>query len=1257
MIDGKCNLKSVNNIITKVSMIILTIVLIGTILYFIYIKKNSLYEQYENVDITTPSSSYEQSVVQYGDSSCTFPKFKYPENMNFRDCQVYFTSNINDCDNAKSTNPENTCKYIFNGWKEFDSTISDEGNQISYPKKIYNKQYTNDAEIINGSLVNKCFKPFSQNAAKKFEYQNNALVNHDCKGTTGRTDNDTNLFNNTLYSSFNFLNDTNSLTNYNNLINSICSVKYTPLNDLKNKFFYKFILNANNTIQDIKRCTFNLEQTDLIDDANFSLNKFISNNTSYGLEYIGVNSTNSKKIFKVFQVNSYPPRSVNVYTFKYNYLCKNSQIMSFDKQQKQIHVNNFINTPTIQETNIEIDVDNSVISNWDNYRNVDNEKTDKRQRIINDLNAMMNNRYTLIDNAYSSEIATSNTQIETNTRLKTTAIESMTSYNPETINDIINDVNRIIVPNTTRPFLNLNINRGIITKSTTIDTGLFNILYNTSITYSTKGNLKKGLMMWKIEGYFNDNFDYIAAKINVSSIFIHGVTRFDNLLSATTNSIDGTESLGQLPNIKDNYSMMWKGIFYAHNGGYYKFRTVSDDASYVILNGDVIVNNGGTHPMWYKESISKELKMNSLNEIIIYFGEAGGGDNLIFEWQYEGSNSWNNTGNYNGKDYLWHYCNDCKKCNNNCNDSNIIDELIEQISSIHTQMQNILCWYKFDGSDTNMLLDSTANVYHLTNINNSIFSSAINDYISGTGAVKFTGTSYLTHTFSNNLFNPQGTYTITLWAKIAGNTNYQSIISTRPGDGTLNGYTLYITPYRTLSFQMGNNTGSWYAIHGTTLINTTLTWYHIAIVVKAGQHAIYLNGVLDGTSSDSMVPSVASGSGTFQIGTNQVGRYIVQNGTCIDDIRIYNRELNISEIIGLYQYSDINNKAIYSITNESSPYKIQKYNYQNQYTVILKGNIYNSINIYSYIFLQKGYYKFYAQLTNQNSYFNSTLNIFSDAISDKLILINSLRLVQDNPKKYKESTLSKFIEIKQGGFYKILFQYVGKNNSLSDITSIFKIYAMYNSRPPPNNYIPLSSLDNNAKFDNQIKNTLNYDNLTNLSMYLYYGFNINSTNADAYDKFSEIKYANNNQTSLSIFKNYINTNYDYFGIQNYQILIDNSRQGLIRIDNEKNIKKTLQPVDKRYPNILPDPTIQNIESLLNKFKNINFQSLFPYDTSPSLNTQINFFDIFSSSIDTMQQAQIITKEKVDNGEINQNITGIFGSIPLTAPKSVYMEEF
>jgi hypothetical protein len=216
---------------------------------------------------------------------------------------------------------------------------------------------------------------------------------------------------------------------------------------------------------------------------------------------------------------------------------------------------------------------------------------------------------------------------------------------------------------------------------------------------------------------------------------------------------------------------------------------------------------------------------------------------------------------------------------------------------------------------------------------------------------------------------------------------------------------------------------------------------------------------------------------------------------------------------------------------------------------------------------------------------------------------------------------------------------------------------MYNSKPPPNNYIALSSLNKINKFDINTKTSLNYDNLTNLSMYLYYGFNINSTNADAYDKFSEIKYANNNQTSLSIFKNYINTNYDYFGIQNYQILIDNSRQGLIKIDNEKNIKKTLQPADTRFPNILPDPTIQNIKSLLNKFKNINFQSLFPYDTSPSLNTQINFFDIFSSSIDTMQQAQIITKEKVDNAAINQNITGIFGSIPLTAPKSVYMEEF
>lgn len=1320
MIDTKCSLNSINSILTRVSILILIMILIGTILYFIYIKKNRLFEQYENVAVTRePISSYTQD-EQGGESRCTFPKFKYPENMNFRDCQIYFTSNIDKCDSDKSSDPHNTCKYVFNGWKEFDSTTNENGQQIHYPKKIYNRDYTNDVDIINGPLVNKCFMPFSLNSAKSFEYENNELVNHDCTGKFGRTDYDTNLFNNDKYTSFNFLNNTIPSTNYNNAVSSICSVRYAPLTGLNNKKFYKFELNAQNQIQDIKKCSFNSEQNGLIVDNTFSLNTFLTNNTAYGLEY--KEEKDGQKIFNIFQVNSYPPRTVNVYTFKYNYLCTNSQITSFDIRQKQIQVNNFINTPTITNKTISLNIDNTL--DWSIYSNEDNNQEDKRQIIINDLNSKINIINTNIDNSYLNRIEQHTQNITTNRTLHTAAIKNMNDYKPSSINDVITNVNKIFVPNTNRSFLNLGIQRGVISQSNDFSNS-DNSLLNESIVYNGRGNLKKGLMMWKINGYFDDVTDKITANVNTNNIlnFIHGVTEFNNITSATTNNIDQTGSLGQPINAQDTYSMMWKGIFYAHNAGLYRFLTISDDASYVILNNSVIVNvnNGGLHGMQESQSAPIQLDANSLNEIIIYFGENYGDDNLVFAWKYEYSD-WNYNGSFNNKNYLWHFCGDCQKCNNNCNDSATTMNISNKnLNPIHKNG-----FYYYELIDPNV--DYTLNIKEkIDNCEVLVVGGG------GSGGIRHGGGGGAgALMYSKSVSFEAGSYTLKVGKGGTPKINSKSIYDTRnhgnngensyikknkdntflfnaPGGGggsgagraglsggssggSSGGYTRVSNEpkkannnnvYGTIGGSGspsgpekawaggggggagglgGNATKNRYNTNNAgnggpgKMINITGTNKHYAAGGGGGCHSgnpgmggsdIGGNGTKDTNIAKSGKNNTGSGGGGSGFngewngipGAGGSGIIILKfnNNSFITEnlFKQKSSEININTVIDLYKSSTI-----------SSPYSIKEHNYIDPYNLTLIGNKINSINICSYIYLQKGYYIFYAHLTNQNSYFKSVLSINNNN-TNNFHIVHILKGINNAPMSYEEYQTKNHIEITKGGFYKMLFQYVGENNSTMNIESQFKVYVSYKSRPLQISTIAISSLNvlnNGSNLNNYlkvIKKTLDYINLTDMSEYLYYGFD---TSSEVYDIFSDIKNRNNDNTSLDIFKNYIHTYYDFFRIKEYTQIININEIALINIDNEKNNKKN------------NDDGIINITSIINQFKNIDMQSHFPSGSQPGLNN-VDISNIFTPVENANTRTQMITMEKIQDDKINKNDNTLFGNVSQYAAKSLYIEEF
>ena len=214
------------------------------------------------------------NTAQPGNRS-TYPLNKYPgaelgkDNKNeykLRDCKVYFTNDIANCDNqANNDNAPKTCSYTFDGWQEFDTYTDKDGQKIQYPKKIINKDQSNTNDLVNSYFTSKCFKMFNNNGIGRpqpFEYSENDLIKFDSKGVQSNTEKDTNRFGGKKYTSIQFLSSENPSDNFNNLIDSICSVKHlNKYSSLVTKEFYKFILNTDNSISSIQKVKLDNEQT------------------------------------------------------------------------------------------------------------------------------------------------------------------------------------------------------------------------------------------------------------------------------------------------------------------------------------------------------------------------------------------------------------------------------------------------------------------------------------------------------------------------------------------------------------------------------------------------------------------------------------------------------------------------------------------------------------------------------------------------------------------------------------------------------------------------------------------------------------------------------------------------------------------------------------------------------------------------------------------------------------------------------------
>jgi len=96
---------------------------------------------------------------------------------------------------------------------------------------------------------------------------------------------------------------------------------------------------------------------------------------------------------------------------------------------------------------------------------------------------------------------------------------------------------------------------------------------------------------------------------------------------------------GVAGNYGSNYSIHFTGTYVPKKSGTYEFQTTSDDMSFLYIDDELIVDNGGLH--WFVEKQGKKtLTEGKSYKIDIYFSEKGGDDGIDVEIKYPGDGNW-----------------------------------------------------------------------------------------------------------------------------------------------------------------------------------------------------------------------------------------------------------------------------------------------------------------------------------------------------------------------------------------------------------------------------------------------------------------------------------------------------------------------------------------------------------------------------------------------------------------------------------------
>jgi hypothetical protein len=168
---------------------------------------------------------------------------------------------------------------------------------------------------------------------------------------------------------------------------------------------------------------------------------------------------------------------------------------------------------------------------------------------------------------------------------------------------------------------------------------------------------------------------------------------------------------------------------------------------------------------------------------------------------------------------------------------------------------------------------------------------------SGQSAV-FNGTDSRIN-LSSNPINGKTNISTTLWLNPNDISRYQYVLSLLNSIGGWNGFGVRISNTGKINIVRANN-GTVTSTENSSHTLVLNTWVHIGITSTQSQLLIYINGELDSTHSISGFTT--NNTGSFDIGMNEYDTGVTQAFTdgIIDEVRIYDDILNLSEIVAIY---------------------------------------------------------------------------------------------------------------------------------------------------------------------------------------------------------------------------------------------------------------------------------------------------------------------------------------------------------------------
>jgi len=205
---------------------------------------------------------------------------------------------------------------------------------------------------------------------------------------------------------------------------------------------------------------------------------------------------------------------------------------------------------------------------------------------------------------------------------------------------------------------------------------------------------------------------------------------------------------------------------------------------------------------------------------------------------------------------------------------------------------NLIAYYDFDGNAD----DSSGNENHA-----SVYGATVTEDVdeNTASAYEFDGTDdYISAPHDSSLNLGTGDFSVTFWIKMNSVSGDANIIN-KKNNTTSYGFSVVTGNYGLMRLQMLTN--GYYNVWNTGYCISVNTWTHVAITVDRDSSSggkMYFNGVLDSpTFNPTYRSTTIDCSDDLMIGI--YGSNNPLNG-CLDEIRIYNRELTSAEVSDIY---------------------------------------------------------------------------------------------------------------------------------------------------------------------------------------------------------------------------------------------------------------------------------------------------------------------------------------------------------------------